>query len=128
PIEIIPGLYLGTQHDANNTKHLIKLGIDSILNVAEEVDSKPNSPFDGNEKIMSYFDTAFEFIDQARINRKKKVLVHCQLGVSRSATLIIAYLMYKINYTCHEAYNFVKSKSCKVAPNLHLFTQLIQYE
>ncbi|ETO00353.1 dual specificity phosphatase 1, partial [Reticulomyxa filosa] len=43
--------------------------------------------------IHSFFQTAADFIDNALSNTKNRVLVHCQMGISRSTTIILAYLI-----------------------------------
>jgi len=48
---------------------------------------------DDSEDLLSHFEKAFEFIDTGLLN--SSILVHCHHGVSRSATIIIGYLMYK---------------------------------
>ena len=47
----------------------------------------------------------------------KKILFHCFAGVSRSATVAIAYIMKKYNLTVIEAYNMVKNKRNIIHPN-----------
>ena len=39
-----------------------------------------------------------------------KILVHCYAGVSRSASMVIAYFMAEKNMSFSEAFSFVKSK------------------
>lgn len=56
-----------------------------------------------------------------------KVLVHCQVGVSRSATLVLAYLMLKQNLTLVEAVCAVKDKR-GVIPNRGFLRQLIKLD
>lgn len=58
----------------------------------------------------------------------KKVLVHCQAGISRSPTIVIAYLMYKYNLSMNDAYSKVKDIRPIVAPNLIFMSQLMDYE
>ena len=43
--------------------------------------------------IINYFPKIFNFMDEF-INNEKGCLVHCFCGVSRSSTIVIAYLMY----------------------------------
>jgi len=45
--------------------------------------------------ILSYFDNASQFIDSVLKTSFGKILVHCYAGVSRSATIVIAYLIKK---------------------------------
>ncbi|GAA5990533.1 hypothetical protein JCM5350_005831 [Sporobolomyces pararoseus] len=88
------------------------------------------------------FQSAFDFLDEAR-DRGEKVLVHCQCGVSRSATVVIAYCMREAAKALeegrdakelsgctgmHDTYSFVKEKSEWVGPNLGLVFQLVAYE
>ncbi|PWY99672.1 phosphatases II [Testicularia cyperi] len=68
-----------------------------------------------------------------------KVLVHCQCGVSRSATLVIAFVMQaaamRYGYAessalmgMHDCYNMVKDKSASISPNISLIYQLVEWE
>lgn len=56
-----------------------------------------------------------------------KVLVHCHVGVSRSATLVLAYLMLKQNLTLVEAICAVKENR-GVIPNRGFLRQLIRLD
>ena len=70
-----------------------------------------------------------EFIDNAREeNVNNKVFVHCQAGISRSATCVIAYLMARENMTLKEA--FLHTKECRnqIGPNLGFMEELMKYE
>ncbi|GAA5838597.1 hypothetical protein JCM9279_003289 [Rhodotorula babjevae] len=88
------------------------------------------------------FQAAFAFLDSAR-EQGERVLVHCQCGVSRSATVVIAYCMREAARALaegrdsdelagctgmHDTYSFVKEKSEWVGPNLSLVFQLVAYE
>lgn len=65
-----------------------------------------------------------ETIDN-RVNKGKRVLVHCQQGASRSASLIIAYGMYRNpSLTVDAAYNAAQDKSKYVSPNINLMYAL----
>lgn len=58
--------------------------------------------------ISVFFKDSFEFIEEER--KRTNVLVHCMAGVSRSVTLIIAYIMQKSKTPFSTAFNYVKSK------------------
>ncbi|GJJ68887.1 tyrosine-protein phosphatase MSG5 [Entomortierella parvispora] len=77
--------------------------------------------------LLEEFPEAFEFIDRIR-TEGGKVLVHCQLGVSRSASLVIAYVMQSRNMGLNEAYDFVKARSAVISPNMGLMYQLAEFE
>ncbi|PLW32841.1 hypothetical protein PCASD_13964 [Puccinia coronata f. sp. avenae] len=90
---------------------------------------------DGLAEIFSSSEV-FSLIDRAR-ESKLKTLIHCQCGVSRSATFIIGYCMREAVYRpdklplsgrMHDAYSFVKEKSPWAGPNMGLIYQLIEYE
>ena len=73
--------------------------------------------------IIKYFKECIEFIEKA-----DKVFVHCLCGVSRSATIVIAYLMWKAHCGYYDAYFFVKNRRCFIAPNDGFVHQLKIFE
>ena len=58
----------------------------------------------------------------------KQVLVNCFAGVSRSATIVIAYLMYKNKWNVQDAITFVRSKRPIINPNYGFVAQLYQLQ
>jgi tyrosine-protein phosphatase len=63
-----------------------------------------------------------------RVQQGKRVLVHCQCGVSRSASLIVAYGLYKNpGMSVQEAYDIVKKRSKWIGPNMNLIMQLQEF-
>lgn len=62
------------------------------------------------------------------LSLNRKVFVNCFAGVSRSATIVIAYLIYKQNMTYQDAYDFLKSKRYVISPNSHFINQLVKLE
>ena len=57
-----------------------------------------------------------------------KVLVHCKMGVSRSASVVIAYAMKEYNWDLKKALDFVKQKRGCIKPNQSFMKQLEIYE
>ena len=76
---------------------------------------------DPNEPIEIYFDVCFDFLDHCA----KPVLVHCEAGMSRSATMVIAWLMHR-GQTLSEAYNYVIGKRSFIQPNNGFLFKLYQ--
>lgn len=78
------------------------------------------------ENIIQHFSTCIDFIENALEDQNKSngVLVHCFYGVSRSSTLVIAYLMKKYGMTYQKAFERAKSKRSLVYPNRGFVTQL----
>jgi len=138
PIEIIPHLYLGNKTDSSVLTLLQKADITHILNVTHDLpnvfeDSRSyeylklpvQDNWDGN--VMDLFPKAYSFIDSA-VSSGGNVLVHCLGGISRSSTIIIAYLMHKLGYNLNDAYDYVKSKKSNIAPNFNFMGQLLDFE
>ena len=61
-------------------------------------------------------------------NPSKNILVHCFMGSSRSATVIIAYLIKYLNYSLIDAMQFVKTKRVVVNLNKDFYNQLEIFE
>ena len=84
-------------------------------------------PWDHNSEILEDLYCLCRLIDE-RIQAGKKVLIHCQLGVSRSASLVIAYGLYKgYQPDFHSMYMEVKERSQWVGPNMSLIYQLTDF-
>ncbi|KAF8203097.1 hypothetical protein BJ912DRAFT_942869 [Pholiota molesta] len=184
PIQVIPGIWIGSEDNARDWKGLVERGIRSILNVAKEV----ASPFDALQNqalrpaastpdfrtrravdptyypahvpsgrpamhylklqwshgqqnlVQDGFKDGMAFADAA-LQRGDGCLIHCQCGISRSATMVIALVM-RAAAERHSsvppevwalpgmqgAYSFVKEKSPHVGPNMSLIYQLLEYE
>ncbi len=67
---------------------------------------------DPSENIKRFFKDAYEFISGGEV-----VFVHCHAGVSRSASIVISYLMKKYKKPFEEMKTLVKSKRPKIHPN-----------
>lgn len=130
--EIIPGLYLGGMDDAFNPALTTNT---TVINMAIEV---PQTPYanrylylpakdTSSEKINKYFNYAIENIDN-ELKQGHRVLVHCFAGISRSATIVIAYLMKTKKWPFLKAYEFVKAKRPVIDPNLGFIYQLHSYD
>lgn len=136
PVEILPFLYLGSAYHAARRDMLDALGITALLNVSSDC---PNHfeghyqykciPVEDSHKadISSWFMVAIEYIDAVK-DCRGRVLVHCQAGISRSATICLAYLMMKKRVRLEEAFEFVKQRRSIISPNFSFMGQLLQFE
>jgi protein-tyrosine phosphatase len=138
--EVFPGLHLGDRGAAKNTFYLKKIGVTHVLNTAEGtrvglVDTNQNyyKPFGIKYKglklldvaqtnISMYFAEVAEYIDEA-LKSGGKVLVNCLMGMSRSSTCVLAYLMLRQNMTAVEALTEVR-RHREVRPNDGFLRQL----
>ncbi|KAK4324951.1 hypothetical protein Pmani_004440 [Petrolisthes manimaculis] len=137
PTRILPFLYLGSQQDANNRQLLQDYNILYELNVSVSC-PKPDFVQDSHfmripvndnfsEKLLPYFSEAFNFIDKVR-ESGGCVLVHCLAGISRSATVAIAYVMKHLSLPFDEAYMYVKTRRPTISPNINFVGQLAELD
>lgn len=80
-----------------------------------------------DQLITDYFESVISEINKVR-SEGGRVLLYCGMGISRSASFLIAYLMKAEHFTLRDAYRFVQSKRQIVCPNVGFFRQLIEYE
>ncbi|KAL8795289.1 MAG: hypothetical protein Q9182_007551 [Xanthomendoza sp. 2 TL-2023] len=103
---------------------------DSVSEAPKRFKHKPeyiHIPWDHNTNLVDDLLRLCELIDQ-RVQDGKRVLVHCQCGVSRSASLVVAYGLYKNpDLSVQEAYDAVKSRSRWIGPNMNLIYQLTEF-
>ncbi|KAG7282722.1 hypothetical protein CRUP_017648 [Coryphaenoides rupestris] len=129
---ILPFLFLGNERDAQDLDLLLRLNVGFVVNVTTHLPLYHGStglvrykrlPATDNSKqnLRQYFE------EEAR-QTAKGVLVHCQAGVSRSATVVIAYLMKHTLMTMTDAYKYVRGRRPVVSPNLNFMGQLLEFE
>ncbi|TRY54167.1 hypothetical protein DNTS_034842 [Danionella cerebrum] len=135
---ILPFLFLGNERDAQDLDLLLRFNIGFVVNVTTHLPlyhldtglvHYKRLPATDNSKqnLRQYFEEVFEFIEEAH-QSGRGVLVHCQAGVSRSATIVIAYLMKHTLMTMTDAYKYVRSRRPIVSPNLNFMGQLLEFE
>ncbi|XP_039091689.1 dual specificity protein phosphatase 1 [Hyaena hyaena] len=136
PVEILPFLYLGSAYHASRKDMLDALGITALINVSANCPNHfeghyqyKSIPVEDNHKadISSWFNEAIDFIDSIK-NAGGRVFVHCQAGISRSATICLAYLMRTNRVKLDEAFEFVKQRRSIISPNFSFMGQLLQFE
>ncbi|XP_076464214.1 dual specificity protein phosphatase 10-like [Babylonia areolata] len=134
---VLPFLYLGNERDAAELERLRRHNITYVLNVTAHVPQHwqahgirykriPASD-SAQQNLKQYFEEAIEFIDDAR-QKGANVLIHCHAGVSRSATITIAYLLKHTRLAMGDAYKFVKAKRGIISPNFNFLGQLLEFE
>nr|CAG8447705.1 10539_t:CDS:2 [Entrophospora candida] len=82
---------------------------------------------DPKSNISKYFNQCIEFIEKAK-ESNGRVYVHCYAGISRSTTVVIAYLMYSCRFSLKKALNLVREKHKIVRPNSGFIRQLEKFE
>ncbi|NXP16875.1 DUS16 phosphatase, partial [Scytalopus superciliaris] len=137
PTRILPHLYLGCQRDVLNKELMQQNDIGYVLNASNtcpKPDFIPESHFlrvpvndSFCEKILPWLDKSVDFIEKAKASNGR-VLVHCLAGISRSATIAIAYIMKRMDMSLDEAYRFVKEKRPTISPNFNFLGQLLDFE
>ena len=134
PDEIVSGIYLGNVDNAYNDAHLSALGVTHILNAAAQAENKHEGQFKylkislidtDEEDLFPHFEKAIAFIDEAL--QDGKVLVHCMSGMSRSASMVGAWLIRKQGLEFQEALDLMQEKRPIVQPNEGFCEQLKQF-
>ncbi|KAJ8105731.1 hypothetical protein ONZ43_g7307 [Nemania bipapillata] len=144
PSRVLDYMYLGNLGHANNPDLLKALGITQILSVGETAmwregeleEWGPDNVLaiqgvqdNGIDPLTNEFEKCLEFIDRGR-RKGTATLVHCRVGVSRSATICIAEVMRSLNMSFPRAYCFVRARRLNVIiqPHLRFAYELLKWE
>eukprot|EP00826_Nyctotherus_ovalis_P017757 TRINITY_DN15246_c0_g1_i2.p1 TRINITY_DN15246_c0_g1~~TRINITY_DN15246_c0_g1_i2.p1 ORF type:complete len:187 (+),score=34.28 TRINITY_DN15246_c0_g1_i2:143-703(+) len=135
PDQIEAHLWLGSYRSASNKRNLLALNIKNILTVGDHMKQKFTDSFkylqvliddDEDEYILGVLPKLVKFVEDS-VERKEGVLVHCLGGVSRSATVVTAYIMKSRKLSMKKALKFVKEKRSCISPNRGFLDQLEKY-
>ena len=136
PSAVVDGLlYQGRGDQARNEVVMTTIGITHIVNISEHTNAFPHKikylrlPLDDmvSTNLSQHFHETFEFIHDA-LEDKGCVLIHCNLGISRSSTIMLAYLMKSRKWTLLQAYKLLKSVRVAASPNSGFLRQLSEWE
>lgn len=98
----------------------------------EKVVKVNNLQDDGIDELTRSLPNILDQIDQEykRTNGKTKILVHCRVGVSRSATVVIAEVMRRLGFNLPQAYLYVRVRRLNIViqPNLRFMYELFKWE
>ncbi|CAF2720563.1 unnamed protein product [Rotaria sp. Silwood2] len=132
--EVIEDLYIS---GLESTTTILNKGIRCVINISSECPSQDLGPSVDYEKIsipdlpttsiQPYFDRLTDRIEQS-LRQGRKTLVHCYVGRSRSASIILAYLMKYKQMSLREAFYYLRSRRPIIGPNFGFIKQLVAYE
>ena len=134
--KIFDFLYLGSEWNASNLEELRANGVTHILNVTREIDNFFPAVFtylnireyDVEETdLLQYWDTTYRFLKEC-LDVGGRVLVHCKMGISRSASTVIAFAMKHFSWSLQEALSHTAGIRAVVNPNPAFREQLVTYE
>uniref|UniRef100_A0AAR2L163 Serine/threonine/tyrosine interacting protein n=1 Tax=Pygocentrus nattereri TaxID=42514 RepID=A0AAR2L163_PYGNA len=132
--EILPGLFLGPYSAAMKSKLslLERQGITHIVCVRQNIEAnfiKPNFPLKFRYLVLDIADNPVEnIIRHFPVVSSLWVLVHGNAGISRSAALVIAYLMETFGVKYRDAFSHVQERRFCINPNVGFVHQLQEYE
>ncbi|KAJ6043653.1 hypothetical protein N7499_006075 [Penicillium canescens] len=144
PSRILPYLYLGNLTHANNPELLWELGIRRVLSIGEAVNWSDedratwgrdnlmyidNVQDNGIDPLCQEYDRCLDFIEKGK-REGTATLVHCRVGVSRSASICIAEVMACKKLSFPRAYCYVRARRLNVIiqPHLRFVYELLQWE
>ncbi|XP_054882717.1 serine/threonine/tyrosine-interacting-like protein 2 [Poeciliopsis prolifica] len=139
--EVWPNIHIAEKSVAVNKARLKRMGITHILNTAHGTGVYTSQAFYANMNIQyrgielddfpdadisAHFRPTAEFLDEALLTHRGKVLVVSMMGVSRSAILVASYLMIFQNMTIMEALTAIRKKRA-INPNEGFLKQLREF-
>ncbi|XP_035034945.2 protein phosphatase Slingshot homolog 2b isoform X1 [Hippoglossus stenolepis] len=136
PTEIFDYVFLGSEWNASNLEELQNSGVQYILNVTREIDNFFPGVFEYHNirvydeeatDLLAYWNDTYKFITRAK-KAGSKCLVHCKMGISRSAATVIAYAMKEFAWDLKKAFDYVKERRAVTKPNPSFMRQLEEYQ
>lgn len=137
--EIMPRLYISDLAFAENPSALASLGITHVLSAMRGyVAPLPPTPIPIHRAQYPLDDLPFSelaaflphttaFLRGALTDPNARVLVHCMEGISRSTSVVAAYLIAEFGWSTSQAIQFVKSRRRAAEPNVGFVQQLQEY-
>ncbi len=141
PTHIVDNIYLGNAYNASNYSCLYEKNIKLVINITEEIPNYYSDESDidyynvtikdlNNNHISDYLTVTIKKIHNFYTNSKEteqNILVHCFMGSSRSATIVVAYLAKYHNMSIDQAIQYCKDKRDLVNINTTFYNDLKEW-
>lgn len=141
--EVLDGFLFQGNGMAGVSKRLqVASGVTAIVNVTKEISSRKSLKHiskknylqikvvdvpHARDALAAELSSSSDFIAKQK-EKNGKVLVHCAMGISRSSTVTLAYLVTKEGFSLKEAWLLLKTRRPIAAPNNGFWQALIELE
>eukprot|EP01012_Entosiphon_sulcatum_P049647 TRINITY_DN682_c0_g1_i1.p1 TRINITY_DN682_c0_g1~~TRINITY_DN682_c0_g1_i1.p1 ORF type:complete len:220 (-),score=31.79 TRINITY_DN682_c0_g1_i1:399-1031(-) len=138
PVQVLPGLFLGSVGAAMNAPRLLELGVRAVVTVSDQLSQPPYPdlfrylvmPFADNPTaaaaLRQEFAAIFAFMRQGI--EDGGVLVHCFAGKSRSVSVILGFLLHEKHWSLVSSLEYLKCRRPVMQPNLGFVAELLAYQ
>jgi len=133
-------LFVGSLHDSQSETQMSKNKISHVVRVTEQPEDEKRVDIDPaptylfikaadheNVNLRQHFEKVNDFVHEARLNGGS-VLIHCHEGVSRSVTLMAAYMMSVTRLGLEDVMRVIELARSQANPNKGFRAQLADFE
>ena len=128
-------IYLGNAYNAADYYYLKQFGITGIVNACNEISNYFEDDFKyfkidildiNNSSIYNFFDPFIKFVEKI-LEEDGKIMIHCFMGSSRSAILVVLYLIKFKSFNIEDSIEFITEKRNRVNINVTYVKELREY-
>ena len=128
-------VYLGNAYNAADYYYLKNFGITGIVNACNEISNYFEDDFEyfkidildiNNSSIYKFFDPFISFVEGI-LDNNGKIMIHCYMGSSRSAILVVLYLIKYKSYSMDNSIRFITDRRKRVNINVTYIEELKKY-
>ena len=131
-------LFLGPSYVERRHRHdLLRLGVTHIVNATVELPFSHPAYFefyrvavseDQTGKLAPFFNQVSAHMKRVLEEPGNGIFVHCVAGAARSASVVLAYLIYRHKMSLREAFELLRGARRQVRPSSHFMSELIQWD
>ena len=148
--QVLPRVFIGNAAAARDVQFFNRYKINFVINVTEseinyfESETNKKKLLRVEDTCVKYLSLALsdtcstnlschfpqtnQFITGCLSSNKNTLLIHCKCGVSRSSSVLLAYLISVKQMTLDTALKLIKKERRRIRPNIGFFLQLLQLE
>ena len=143
--EVLPKVFIGNAAAAKDSTFFNQYKISHVINVTEQEPNYFEVKSDNlrqskvaylhlpvsdkcSSTLSSYFAQTNAFIENCLSSETNALLIHCKCGVSRSSTILLAFLVHVKRMTLSTALNLVRKKRRRIRPNIGFFCSYYKWK